>query len=182
MKSIIKFLKVIIFLTGGVLVVLHFLPNSNFPKIWSYLATMVLPFALDFLRMMGMKISKQLEIAYLLFIIPSMILGIDFDMYKLFYPLDKIVHTLSGVLTAFGAKEILSQASGRPDKKWFRVLFSLAFTAMVAMLWECFEFSYDQLAGGHMQELITSGVGDTMYDMIVAFIGGIFGTVIAFRF
>lgn len=36
-----------------------------------------------------------------------------------------------------------------------------------------FEFSYDQLCGGHMQELNAPGVGDTMGDIISAGIGGL---------
>ncbi|MBR3233971.1 DUF2238 domain-containing protein [Candidatus Saccharibacteria bacterium] len=180
MKSIIKFLKIIIFFTGASMAIAYFIPNNGCPKIWSYLATMALPFAIDFLRLIGLKISKRLEIAYLLFIIAAMVVGIDFDLYKTVAPYDKIVHTLSGVLTAFGARELLEQASGKPDQIWFKALFSLGFVALVAVLWECYEFSYDQITGGNMQQLISPGLEDTMYDMIVALIGGIVGTVMAF--
>ena len=31
-----------------------------------------------------------------------------------------------------------------------------------------------------MQELISTGVADTMFDMIVALIGGVIGTILAF--
>lgn len=180
MKSVIKFLKVAILASGAILAILHFIPNTNFPKILSYLATMALPFGIDFLRLIGLKLSKRIEIAYLLFLIVAMVVGIDLDLYKNFAPYDKIVHTLSGVLTAYGARELIDQASGKPDQMWFKVLFSLGFVALVAVLWECYEFSYDQITGGHMQELITPGLEDTMYDIIVALIGGMIGTVLAF--
>lgn len=180
MKRLINFLKIGIVATGAVLAIIHFIPGTNFPKIWSYLATMALPFAMDVLRLIGVKVSKRFEIAYLLFLIPAMVVGIDFDVYKIVYPFDKIVHTLSGVLTAFGAREIIDQASGKPDQMWFKALFSMAFVAFVAVLWECFEFSADQIAGMHMQELISTGVADTMFDMIVALIGGVIGTILAF--
>ena len=107
-------------------------------------------------------------------------MGIDFDVYKLVAPFDKIVHTCSGVLTAFGARELIDQASGKPDKIWFKALWSLSFVALVAVLWECFEFGCDQITGTSMQELIAPGIADTMYDMIVALIGGVIGTVLAF--
>lgn len=180
MKKLITLLKIGIVLTGAVLVILHFIPETGFVKIWSYLATMGLPFVMDILRLIGIKVSKRFELAYLLFLIPAMVLGIDFDLYKIVYPFDKIVHTLSGVLTAFGAREIIDQASGKPDEMWFKALFSMGFVALVAVLWECFEFSMDQIAGMHMQELISTGVADTMFDMIVALIGGVIGTVLAF--
>lgn len=180
MKKLINFLKIGIFLTGAILAILHFIPDTGFIKIWSYLATMALPFAMDVLRLLGVKVSRRFEVAYLLFIIPAMVVGIDFDVYKIIYPFDKIVHTLSGVLTAFGAREIIDQASGKPDTMWFKALFSMSFVALVAVLWECFEFACDQIGGTSMQELIAPGIADTMFDMIVALIGGTVGTVLAF--
>ncbi len=165
---------------GAVLAIIYFIPGSNLPKIWSYLATIALPFGIDLLRLFGLKVSKRFEIAYLLFLIIAMVLGIDLDWYKLIAPYDKIVHTLSGVLTAYGAREIIDQASGKPDQIWFKVLFSMGFVALVAVLWECYEFSYDQITGGHMQELLSPGIEDTMYDLIVALIGGMIGTILAF--
>lgn len=180
MKRLINILKIGTVITGAALAIIHFIPGTNFPKIWSYLATMGLPFVMDVLRLLGVKVSKRFELAYLLFLIPAMIMGIDFDVYKIIYPFDKIVHTLSGVLTAFGAREIIDQASGRPDQMWFKALFSMSFVALVAVLWECFEFLMDQVTGTNMQELIAPGISDTMFDMIVALIGGVVGTVLAF--
>ena len=126
-----------------------------------------------------------------------MVLGIDLDWYKTFIifgspSYDKIVHTLSGVFSAFLAKEILdnvydgkdsaaksastSSTSAVKIKKYstaFAFLFIISFVFFIAAAWECFEFSYDQLCGGHMQELNAPGVGDTMGDIISAGIGGI---------
>lgn len=168
--------------TGAVLAILYFIPGTGFTKIWSYLATIALPFAMDILRFFGVKISDRFEIAYLIFVIPAMVLGIDFDIYKVILPFDKIVHCASGVLTAFGAREIIDQASAKPDEMWFKALWSISFVAFVAALWECFEFSCDQLLGQNMQELIAPGTGlsDTMWDIIVALIGGMVGTILAF--
>ena len=180
MKTVVKILKIILAMIGVVLTILYFIPNTGHTKIWSYLATIVLPFVIDIVRLTGVKVSKQFELCYLIFLIPAMILGIDFDMYKVFYPLDKIAHGFSGVLSAFGAKEILDQASGKPDEKWFKVLWTIAFVGFVAMLWECFEFACDQIGGTSMQQLIAPGIADTMYDMIVAMVGGVVGTVFIF--
>lgn len=180
-QNIIKWiLKWGILLTGAILAIVHFIPGTGFTKIWSYLATMALPFVMDILRIFGIKVSNRFEIAYLIFIIPAMVMGIDFDVYKIIYPFDKIVHGASGVLVAFGAREIIDQASGRPDEMWFKALFSISFVALTAVLWECFEFSCDQLLGQSMQQLIEPGIADTMWDIIVALIGGMIGTILAF--
>lgn len=167
-------------LTGAALVVAFFVPGSGFTKIWSYLATMALPFAIDILRVTGLKISKRLELAYLIFIVPAMVMGIDFDVYKIIYPFDKIVHGFSGVLTAFAAREIVDQGTKERQNTWFRVLFSMSFVAFVAVAWECFEFLMDKVTGTSMQELILPGLSDTMYDIVVALIGGMIGTFFAF--
>ena len=180
MKLFKNFLKYGIVAIGGILLVVYFIPNSGFPKIWSYVATIALPFGIDILRIVGIKVSDRLEIAYLLFLIPAMVMGIDFDIYKQFYPFDKIVHCASGVLAAFAARELIDQASGKPDQLWFKALFSISFVCLTAALWECFEFGCDQLLGQSMQQLITPGVEDTMWDIIVALLGGMVGTILAF--
>ena len=56
----------------------------------------------------------------------------------------------------------------------------MLFRSLSAVLWECFEFAADQLLGQSMQQLISVGVEDTMWDMISATTGGIIGIVIAF--
>lgn len=173
-----KILKYGIFSVGAVLIVIHFINPDLMPKAWQYLATMALVFLFDLMRMCGMKISAGLEFWYYIFIIPAMILGIDFNLYKIIYPLDKIVHFCSGLLTARGAKEIWDQCHIASEKKLFKPLFIMCFVAFIAVLWECFEFSCDQILGQSMQQLIVPGVSDTMWDMIVALMGGFLYTTL----
>ncbi len=176
-----KTFKYIIMVAGTIFFIVHFIPGSWFIKTWSYVATIGLAFVPDLLRLMGMKISRRLEIWYYVFIFFAMILGIDLDLYRWeFFPYDKVVHMASGFFVAFVAREIVEQASGKPDMLWFKALFSISFVAFTACLWECFEFMMDRAFGQHMQELITTGVADTMWDMISALAGGVLGTTIAF--
>lgn len=181
MKILSKILKFGILLTGIGLTVAYFVPGSGATKIGSYVATMILPFVVDIMKLFKLKFSARLELAYLLFLIPAMVLGIDFRVYEIVYPFDKIVHTLSGVLAAFTAREIIDQTSFASVKeRWVKVMFVFCFVAMTAVIWECFEFLMDQVMGLHMQQLIVSGVEDTMYDMIVAMIGGVVGIVMLY--
>ena len=111
---------------------------------------------------------------------------------------DKIVHTLSGVFAAFGGKEILDRfydgkeattqsgkivatqngSSGKSTIKrkayssGFALFFIICFVVFTAAMWECYEFSYDKLFGGHMQELNAPGINDTMGDIISASAAG----------
>jgi membrane protein len=176
---------------------MHFIDPVTWHKLPSYLVTIILPFVPDLIAKINLHTSTKLRLAYSLFLVIAMVFGIDLDWYKnliIFgYPsYDKIVHTLSGVFSAFLAKEILdnvydgkesavkststSGTSAVKIKKYstaFAFLFIVSFVFFVAAAWECFEFSYDQLCGGHMQELNAPGVGDTMGDIISAGIGGI---------
>ena len=191
---IIKFLIVI---SGVALTIMHFIDPVTWHKLPSYLVTIILPFVPDLIAKINLHTSTKLRLAYSLFLVIAMVFGIDLDWYKnliIFgYPsYDKIVHTLSGVFSAFLAKEILdnvydgkesavkststSSTSAVKIKKYstaFAFLFIVSFVFFIAAAWECFEFSYDQLCGGHMQELNAPGVGDTMGDIISAGIGGI---------
>lgn len=87
---------------------------------------------------------------------------------------DKVVHGASGVLTAFAAHELLQKNYGKLGGKnpAFKLLMMVSFVAFIAVMWECFEFLHDIILDGHMQELISTGLDDTMWDMIWAMSGG----------
>ena len=191
---IIKFLIVI---SGVALTIMHFVDPVTWHKLPSYLVTIILPFVPDLIEKINLHTSTKLRLAYSSFLVIAMVLGIDLDWYKTLIifgspSYDKIVHTLSGVFSAFLAKEVLdnvydgkesavkststSRTSEIKVKKYstaFAFLFIVSFVFFIAAAWECFEFSYDQLCGGHMQELNAPGVGDTMGDIISAGIGGL---------
>ena len=105
-------LKAIISLSGVVFTVFYFIDATTWHKLPSYLVTIVLPYIPEVLAKLGFKVTTRLQLAYNAFLIIAMVLGIDLDWYKniiiMGYPsYDKIVHTLSGIFAAFGAKEIL---------------------------------------------------------------------------
>lgn len=178
-------LKIAIILCAIVLTILHFVNSDSYPKIWSYLATIGLVFAPEFLKIFKIEITNRLQITYLLFLIPAMVIGIDLDGYKTIILFgqpcfDKVCHTLSGVLAAFVAKEALDNCytgTENKNKKYydsrFAYLFIVSFVALSAAGWECFEFLYDKFTGGSMQELIASGVDDTMWDILSALIAAL---------
>ena len=184
-------LNIIISLFGVGLFIAHLVDPVAWPKTGSYLATIVLPFVPEIFKFFGINPSVRIQIAYSLFLGLAMVMGIDFDLYKTWYIFgnpcfDKIAHTVSGVMAAFVAKEILdSNYDGRSVKVTgskaivkhydtrFTWIFIVSFVALTAAGWECFEFLYDQTTGGSMQQLITPGVEDTMWDIVGALGAGI---------
>ena len=194
-------IKLLIAFSGIAFTIMHFINPVIWHRLSSYLVTIILPFVPDLIAKINLHTSTKLRLAYSLFLVIAMVFGIDLAWYKnliIFgYPsYDKIAHTLSGVFSAFLAKEILdnvyegkdstvkssstSRTSEIKVKKYstaFAFLFIVSFVFFIAAAWECFEFSYDQLCGGNMQELNAPGVSDTMGDIISA---GISGTICAF--
>lgn len=183
--------KIIISLFGIGFTIAHFIDPIAWPKLASYLVTIVLPFVPEILKFFGLNTTTRLQISFSLFLGLAMVMGIDFDLYKTWYIFgnpcfDKIVHTISGVFAAFVAKEILdrnyegaeikvggSKARVKHYDSRFAWIFIVSFVALTAAGWECYEFLYDQITGGHMQELIAPGVGDTMWDIVGALAAGI---------
>ena len=184
--------KISIALFGVSLTIAHFIDPAAWPKIYSYLVTIILPFIPDFLKFFGIYSSTRLQIAFSLFLGLAMVAGIDFDLYRTLYIFgnpcfDKVAHLSSGFIAAFVAKEILDQNyDGREVKvsgsKTARVkhydtrfawLFIVSFVALTAAGWESYEFLYDKITGGSMQTLLASGVDDTMWDILGALSMGI---------
>lgn len=178
-----KLVKVVISVTGVLLFIGWLVAPTFWTKPLSYVATIVLPYIPDIFQLFKIKFSSPLALAYEIFLVVAMVLGIDFNWYSevliaanndSYY--DKIVHFFSGILVAAVAQELFAlhacQSGQRKNVKWFQALFLMGAVALVAVSWECYEFLYDQICGGHMQELVKSGVADTMWDMIASFVGG----------
>lgn len=178
-----RVLQLLISATGVVLLICWIIEPTVWVKPLSYLATILLPYVPDLFKLIKIKVSVPLVLAYEVFLIIAMVLGIDLDWYKevlvtangdSYY--DKIVHFSSGILVVAAGQEFfdlyLKQSRAQKRVRWFQVLFLLGMVAFTAVGWECYEFLYDELCGGHMQELVKSGVADTMWDMIVSLVGG----------
>ena len=170
-------LKIAISIFGIAFTFLHFADASTWHKLPSYLVTILLPYIPELLARLGLSTTTQLQLIYDGFLVIAMVLGIDLDWYKTIIIMgnpsyDKIVHTLSGIFAAFGAKEILDHfydgkdilvnnksqltktgSSGQSTIKrkiyhsGFAFLFIICFVVFTAAMWECFEFSYDYLVG-----------------------------------
>ncbi len=178
-----RILKAVIAASGILLLIGWVIAPTVWAKPLSYIVTIILPFVPDFFKYLGFRASTLLVLAYEVFLVAAMVLGIDLDWYKFilvtaendsYY--DKIVHFLSGILVVMAGQEFFDlyqrQSKSRQNIRWFQVLFLMGALALVAVGWECYEFLYDLFFDGNMQELVKSGVSDTMWDMIVSLIGG----------
>lgn len=127
-----------------------------------------------FKSLFKIKITDAMELVYVVFIILAQFLGSVVNLYNTTWWYDLFTHFLSGILTAILALVVMGWFNVyKPKNKWFNVLFMIAFTLMVASLWEFLEYGTDVITSMDVQHNLDTGVVDTMEDMLVAFLGSI---------
>lgn|SRR5574344_1602735 len=138
------------------------------------LTLFVLVFVPNILRKFKLNITPEMEFIYLIFIVFAQVLGSLMKFYDNVYCFDKVVHFLSGFLSAFVGIYLLTVLK-KYDRKTilFNSLFIIFTSLAVASLWEIFEFSCDTFLGNDAQRVIATGVNDTMIDIIVALLASI---------
>ena len=131
----------------------------------SIILTATLPYIVN--KLFKVKLNDVVIFVWLIFIFLAHYMGVTAEFYNKWEGFDKIVHTFSGILTAYVGMLLIP----KDNKIWFSILFIISFSWMCAGLWETFEFVCNILFGGDAQRVAETGVTDTMMDMIVAFIG-----------
>ena len=132
-----------------------------------------------FRKILKMNISQGLELAFLIYIFAAQYLGTIIDLYHKVYFYDTLMHFLSGFLVSVVATDILLHFNVYSKKHLlFNCLFILGFSYMIAGSWEFIEFTGDKLFGHDAQNVLTTGVDDTMKDMIVAVLATILYCII----
>jgi hypothetical protein len=135
------------------------------------LPTLLLPTLFNKLKI---RITEKLEFIYIIFIFFAYFLGTVIDLYSCLVNYDTIMHFLSGIFEAYLGFYILKLLKNyNEDKLTFNILFILGFVSLIAVSWEIFEFTSSIIFKVDPQNVLTTGVTDTMKDLIVALIGAI---------
>ena len=161
--ELIYFIMNPIITVDNILLLLSYIPVIFIPKIFNYI-----------FKKSKIKITDDIEFAYLIFLILAFLFGSIMGGYSKIYWYDSFTHLLSGVFTAFMAIVLLKWLN-RYNKKdiVFNIIYIILVTLSVAVLWECTEFTIDKILGTDTQKVLTTGVNDTMKDMICALVGSI---------
>ena len=178
MRHLLTLIKVLLLILAGLFLV-RCLVDPGYTKIGGVIAGFVLPFLPDFIeRVFKQRPTPHIELAYYVFLFVALSLGISMDFSRTVPYFDKVVHFFSGVFTAVVAYYVLVYYHADSTRRNFRTIFIICFSLAVGVLWEFFEFGCDKLLGQHMQQLISVGVDDTMFDLLSAFVGSIVGGLI----
>lgn len=113
-------------------------------------------------------------------------IGMVFHGYTTIPLYDKLVHTLSGIFFAFlglGIYYLLKQEKAIEQKDGGQaILFMISFSALIAVIWEVFEYILNFILHNDPQKVLTTGVNDTMLDMIVCLVGAVLFVFPVYRY
>lgn len=141
--------------------------------------TLLLLFVPKLLRLITRKpVSDELDFMIIAFIFLASTVGLVLKGYSLIPYYDKLVHMLSGtVITLFGLcfyYMLNKDKTIRKEDAAVLIVFALAVSIAVAGLWEIGEYLVSILFHTDPQNVRTTGVSDTMLDMIVCTAGSLF--------
>lgn len=161
---------------GTIIVAVIEFSNNNYSRVMTFVAIyplLLLPFIINKTKF---KLSEQEVFLYYLFILLADFIGCVCNLYNTVSWYDIFVHFLSGIFT-FVLATIIFRLISKDNNKLLKILFSLGMVALIAIMWEVFEFSVDSLIHTNLQHNQDTGVIDTMQDMIVAMLGGLISSI-----
>lgn len=169
-----QLLRIIAIIGGIIFGIIRIVNNDIYGSLicFSIIPVMFAPYLLK--KIFKIELGEQIETIYYIFVFFAHFLGSIINLYDYIDGYDKIMHFLSGMLSAMIAFVLLVKMKHYKDKnRIFNYLFIISITLTIASLWEFYEFTFDSLFTKDAQNVLTTGVGDTMWDMIVAFFGAI---------
>ena len=116
--------------------------------------------------------SPSLELISIIFIILAQFFGSILHFYDKIYWYDSLTHFLSGIVSATFALNIINGFKQNKNIV-FNILFIISFSMLVGALWEVFEFISNMIFHSDPQKVLTTGVDDTMKDIICALFGSL---------
>ena len=177
-RTILLIIKAALLLFAGAVGV-KCIVDPEYAKYGGLIAGLILPFFPEILqKLFKCKIPFRIELIYYIFVFIALDMGICMDLYKTMPYFDKVVHLLSGILSALVGHYMLVYFKANKLSNTFKAFFIMFCSISIGVAWEFFEFACDKFLGQSMQQLISVGVDDTMYDLLMAAIGSGIGGVL----
>jgi len=136
----------------------------------------------DYINKKHHKINPLITAMIYIYCLFSLVMGNMWDFYDKIVWWDLLMHVLSGViLGTIGNTLIKKEAEKNQISKITRFLFIVGVACIGGVFWEIYEFTIDSLFKLDTQLVRIYGISDTMWDLILDFIGGV-GIGIFFSF
>lgn len=156
----------------------NLLQKTYFYAVLSFCSLLLPVFLNLFWKILRIRSSDAMNLFIGVYFFLLYSIGIVLQGYTYIPLYDKFAHTLSGAVTAFGG--LLLFFLLKPEKKFIKKELPLAavfvqMTAMgIAALWEICEYVQNLIMHNDPQRVLTTGVRDTMLDMLVCSVGSLF--------
>ncbi|MDO8467499.1 MAG: hypothetical protein Q7S56_00950 [Nanoarchaeota archaeon] len=156
--------------------------------------TMIFIFVISLLIFLPLTIGKlskidipsQLEVFAVLFIYATLFLGELQNYYATYWWWDILWHTSSGLafgILGFFILYVLYKAEKIKTSPKVVAMFTFTFALSIGALWEIVEFTIDHTLGPISNNVFMQGsLVDTMYDLIVDSVGGLFSAVMGYLY
>lgn len=162
--------------------------NASTKDVFQALFSLIFTFLWDMFQIFGGKsfiknVSSHAQTALTIFILFGSFLGTKFKFYIDLEWYDIVLHVISGAICAWFGYDfaVIVQGKKKPLAPTLAALFSIGFAFFIAVGWEFYEFSMDQLHGTNLQcwsPTSNSGLIDTMTDLIAGACGAIPTTIL----
>ena len=167
------------FIVMALLFLVWVLIDPEYNKWGGVLAGIGLPFLPPLIeKVFKSKISFRIQLSFYIFLFIALDLGICLDLYKTVPYFDKLVHFGSGALSTLVGYYAIAYFKAANTPKAFKALFVMFTSVTIAAAWEFFEFFCDKCLGQNMQQLVSAGVDDTMFDLLSATLGAFLGGIL----
>jgi hypothetical protein len=159
------------------------LNEGNWTPAFIATATLILTFLpAIFARRWQIHVPPSFVSAIIVFTFATLFMGEVWDYYERFWWWDLVLHGSSAIgfgLIGFLFIFLMFQGNRHNAPPLSVAVISFTFALSIGALWEIFEFAMDKSFGMTMQK---SGLGDTMYDLIVDTFGAALGALAGYLY
>ncbi len=173
MKKINKIFATILILVGFIYLIKYSM-EKDFSRILLCICSPILVILPVFLKN---KVNDKLVFIYYIYLFILMTLGCLGRFYSKFTYYDVFAHFMFGFAGCIIGLYMLNLFSVHDKSMVFTIIFMLFCTLALSSIWEIFEYISSIVFKEDVQNVLTTGVSDTMEDIIASFIASIIFSV-----
>lgn len=151
----------------------HTLPANHWVGTSGGSLVLIATFIVDFINRKYKRINPTITTYVYFYCIFSLVLGNMWDFYDIIWWWDIVMHILSGIILGLIGNILFNGINKKNFNSKIKFLFIVGIACIGGIIWEIFEFFIDLLLNLDTQLSLSTGVSDTMWDLITDLLGGI---------
>jgi len=169
MKKINNVVATILLIIG-----LYYLIKFSISKeITRILVSLCVPILVVLPKFFKNKINDKLVFIYYIYVFLLLVLGCLTKLYSRLVYYDVFTHFMFGFIGCIAALYLLNLFDMQYKNKIFNIIFMISLTLAFASIWEIFEYISSIVFNDDVQHVLTTGVRDTMEDIISSLVASI---------